>query len=385
MKLIPYSVLSARYAEEQRGLPVPLKLEDIPLGFEAITPQWLTQVMCRRYPDAEVTAFQLGAPDEGTSSRRRIFLQYNAAGRDAGLPASVFCKSTHTLTSRARIGCVGFIEAEVNFYRAIRETLGIEAPRCWFANVNEHTLNSIIVLHDMTGLVEFCRYDRPVSRVQAENQMRLLATLHAPFHALPALASDYGYLETWAEQFTFLAETPYKQSCLRGFEMAERVIPLRLFARATEIFPATLRSAQSHASLPNTIIHSDVHLRNWYVAQSGEMGLNDWQCMCRGHWSRDLAYCLSTSLDIADRRAWERELIAYYLDRLHAAGGPRVEFDFAWRHYRAQLLGALAWWTGTLGQPPDKQDMQPPEVSLEFIKRIATAMDDLDALDAVRD
>ena len=382
MKRIPYEVLSARYAEERRAQPAPLTLADIPVAFEAITPQWLTQVMCRNVPAAQVTSFQLGKPDEGTSSRRRIFLDYNAAGREAGLPASVFCKSTHTLTSRARIGVVGFIEAEVNFYRAIRDQLPIEAPRCWFANVNEQTLNSIIVLHDMTGRVEFCRHDAPVPRARAESQMRLLATLHARFHALPTLAADFGYLEAWAEQFTFLAETNYRQSCLRGFEMAGTVIPPRLFARAAEVFPATLASAQRHAGLPNTLIHSDVHLRNWYLAPNGEMGLNDWQCFCRGHWSRDLAYCLSTSLAIADRRAWERELIAYYLDRLQASGGPRIEFDFAWRHYREQLLGALAWWTGTLGQPRSKQDMQPPEVSLEFIQRITAAMDDLEALDA---
>ena len=383
MKFIPYNVLSARYAEERHNHPVPLTVEDLPLGYDAITPQWLTQVMCRRHPGAEVTSLQLGVPDEGTSSRRRIFLQYNTAGWSAGLPSSVFCKSTHTLTSRARIGCVGFIEAEVNFYRSIRETLAIEAPRCWFANVNEYTFNSIVILHDMTGLVEFCRYDAPISRASAESQIRLLATLHARFDALPTPETDYGFLETWAGQFGFLAETPFKQACLRGFERAAQVVPPRLFSREAEIFPATLLSAQRHASLPNTIIHSDVHLRNWYVAQSGEMGLNDWQCLCRGHWSRDLAYCLSTSLSIADRRAWERELVTYYLDRLHAAGGPRIEFEFAWRHYRAQLLGALAWWTGTLGQPPNKQDMQPPEISLEFIKRITTAMDDLDALDAM--
>jgi hypothetical protein len=380
VRSVSYSELAARYAQEQRDHPIPLTIDDIPLGYETITPQWMTRVMCRNHPGAAVTSLQLGASDEGTSSRRRIFLQYNEAGRVAGLPPSVFCKSTHTLTARARIGNVGFVEAEVNFHRRIREMLAIEAPRCWFANVNEHTFNSIVVLHDMTDVAAFCSHDQPVTRAQAESQLRLLASLHAKFSSLPELATDYGYLETWAGQFTFLSKTPYQQYCIRGFDMAQDAIPPRLFARAREIFPATLVSAQRHASLPNTIIHSDVHLRNWYVAPSGEMGLNDWQCLCRGHWSRDLAYCLSTSLSIEDRRAWERELIAYYLDRLHAAGGPRIEFDFAWRHYREQLLGALAWWTGTLGQPSNKQDMQPPEISLEFINRMATAIDDLDAL-----
>src|SRR5204863_1193629 len=119
--------------------------------------------------------------DEGTSSRRRLLLQYNDAGRGAGLPASVFCKSTHTLTARARIGVVGFAEAEVHFHRHLRPLLDIEAPRAWFANSNPHTFNSIVLLHDMTGEVQFCDHRDTRSRVQVEDQLALLARLHARF------------------------------------------------------------------------------------------------------------------------------------------------------------------------------------------------------------
>lgn len=378
---IPYAVLAERFAEEQRLHPVPLTAADIPLGYDTITPQWLTQVLCADHPGAEVVALQLGPGDEGTSSRRRLLLQYNEAGRLAGLPASIFCKSTHTLTARARIGVVGFAESEVHFHRQLRPLLDIEAPRAWFANANPHTFNSIVLLRDMTGEVQFCDYPDLRTRAQVEDQLGLLARLHARFGSShPAAAGLY----SWAGQFGYLATTPYRKAAENGFRQAEAVIPPRLFAREAEVFPATLASALRHAELPEGVIHSDVHLRNWYVTSAGRMGLNDWQCVCRGHWSRDLAYCISTALGIDDRRAWERELILFYLDRLQAAGGPRIGFDFAWRHYREQLLGALAWWTGTLGQPRNKQDMQPPEVSLAFIERMAAAVDDVDGLDAAR-
>jgi len=376
---IPYPVLAERYAEEQRLHPVPQTADDIPLGYETITPQWLTQVLCAGHAGAVVTGVQLGSGDEGTSSRRRLLLRYNEAGRRAGLPAAVFCKSTHTLTARARIGVVGFAESEVHFHRHLRPLLEIEAPRAWFANANPHTFNSIVLLHDMTGQVQFCDHADLRSRAQVEDQLGLLATLHARFDgAHPAARALHG----WAEQFDYLATTPYRKAAETGFRQAEAVIPPRLLAREAEVFPATLASALRHAQLPECVIHSDVHLRNWYVTREGRMGLNDWQCICRGHWSRDLAYCLSTAVGVDDRRAWERELILYYLDRLQAAGGPRIAFDFAWRHYREQLLGALAWWTGTLGQPRNKQDMQPPEVSMAFIERMAAAVDDLEGLDA---
>ena len=125
-----------------------------------------------------------------------------------------------------------------------------------------------------------------------------------------------------------------------------------------------------------------MHLKNWYVAANGEMGLNDWQCSCKGNWGRDLAYAISTGLAIDDRRAWERDLLRFYLDRLQAAGGPALPFEDAWRIYRQQLFSALAWWTGTLGQPPEAPKMQPKASSLEFIKRMTHAIDDLDALDS---
>ncbi|MCY1562617.1 hypothetical protein D9M68_1000460 [compost metagenome] len=74
--------------------------------------------------------------------------------------------------------------------------------------------------------------------------------------------------------------------------------------------------------------------------------------------------------------------MSLYLDELHAAGGPQVSFDEGWNIYRQQLLSALTWWTVTLTPPPGLPDMQPRDTTLEFIRRISTAIDDLDSLDA---
>jgi hypothetical protein len=70
---------------------------------------------------------------------------------------------------------------------------------------------------------------------------------------------------------------------------------------------------------------------------------------------------------------------------MRAAGVPEIAFDDALLAYRRQMFGALAWWTGTLGQPPEAPAMQPPETSLKFIGRMTRAMDDLDSLGALKD
>ncbi len=135
-----------------------------------------------------------------------------------------------------------------------------------------------------------------------------------------------------------------------------------------------------HESQPRTVIHSDVHLGNWYVAEDGRMGLSDWARVCRGHWARDLAYALSATLTVDDRRAWESDLIDHYCARLGEVSGSAVDPATAWEGYRQQTHAALLMWTPTLCPPPTLPDMQPESISMEMIKRITVAIDDLDAL-----
>ena len=75
-------------------------------------------------------------------------------------------------------------------------------------------------------------------------------------------------------------------------------------------------------------------------------------------------------------------MVALYLDAMHREGGPQISFDEAWRHYRQQLVTALVWWTMTLTPGDDLPDMQPRDITLEMIRRLATAADDCDTFDA---
>jgi hypothetical protein len=377
-----FAQIRSRFEEEARARKKPRAASDLPHVYEDVNPEWLTAILCARHPDAHVTACRIGPPDDGTSSRRRIEIEYDDAGRRAGLPRSVFCKGSLSLANRYMLGLNGGIEAEVTFYRNVRPKLAIEAPRPLHARWDPATYNSIIVMEDMTGEVEFLRCQNVLSRERAEGQVRLLATLHGAHYGRVDTA-ELAPFRTWENFFTITAEEAgFRDACARGFRDAREVIPERLFKREAEIWPATLACVAHHAELPRGLIHSDVHLGNWYVTRAGAMGVSDWQCTCKGNWSRDFAYAVSTSLTPEDRRAWEKDLLRLYLDALHAGGGDEVPFDDAFRLYRQQLFSALAWWTGTLGQPPDAPAMQPPATSLAFIGRMATAIDDLDALDA---
>ena len=382
---ITFDQIKKSYAEEiERGRNRTLTSADqLPLSYDEITPAWLTAVLAGDAPGAEVLSLRLGTEDEGTSSRRHIYLTWNDAGNEAGLPASVFCKSTMSLESRYLLGMNGGIAAEAVFYNSVLSTLDIRTPHPLFAQYDPETFNSIIIMRDLAGQVTFGTHELDLTLEQARSQLRLLAQLHAKYLDSPQLNTSLQEFKDWEDYFSITVEAAgFGPACARGFAMAEDVIPPRLFARVDEIWPATLRSVEQHRELPRTLIHSDVHLKNWYIDADGQMGLNDWQCSCKGNWGRDLAYALSTALTPENRRAWERDLVAYYVEQLHASGAPKVEFDTAWRVYRQNLFSALAWWTGTLGQPPEAPKMQPPASSREFIRRMTAAIDDLDALDS---
>jgi thiamine kinase-like enzyme len=213
--------------------------------------------------------------------------------------------------------------------------------------------------------------------------MRLLGALHGSIYGSPQLQDVIEELPTWPEFFANTLAFGMKEGSSNGFLEAKAVIPPRLYQRFEEVWPATLKSVAFHENQASwTLAHGDVHLKNWYVAGNGEMGLSDWQCCGRGHWGRDLAYTISSALTPENRRDWERDLVALYLEQLQAAGGPSISFEDGWNIYRQQLMSALTWWTVTLTPPPGLPDMQPRDTTLEFIRRIATAIDDLESLDA---
>lgn len=377
--------ITAAWQRDQQHLDRKVLLaSEIPLSYEAITPQWLTAVLCGRTPGAEVVSHRLDAIDDGSSNRRKIHLEYNAAGRAAGLPAVLFCKANQGLSNRVILAISGGAESETAYYQRIRPTLDIESPRGYHAAFDPESYNYIVMLEDLSRTVtEFCSHKTVMTQERARSEMRALATLHSAYYGKAETADGVlAGFKSWPGYFNDTLAFGMKEGSTAGFLDAEQVVPPRLYARHAEIWDKTLASIALHDRSPKTLAHGDVHLKNWYVAGNGEMGLADWQCAHRGLWARDVAYALSTALTVEDRRAWEQDLIRYYLDRLEQAGGPRIGFDAAWLAYRQQLMTALTWWTITLHPAPGMPDMQPRDITLEFIRRITTAMDDVGTLDA---
>ena len=373
--------LTAAFEKERGSNRPPRTAADVPFTYEAITDEWLTCVLCAPHPGARVISHRLDTADDGNSNRRRIFIDYNAQGVEAGLPDRVFCKASQGLANRISLGVTGAIQAEVNFYNSIRPLLDIEAPVALFARYNS-ALNSIIIMRELDSRTRFCTHTTEMTFERAQDQLRLMSRYHGKFLDSAELATTLSVFYAWPDWFSKLDYRDFEKACDRGFEIGRSVIPGRLFARRSEIWTATRASFEKQKALPHTLCHGDDHLRNWYITADGEMGLNDWQAAHRGHWSRDVAYAITTSLTVENRRKWETELLRYYFDHLQTAYGRSIPFDGVFDAYRQQLMTALAFWTITLNPAPGMPDMQPRDSTLEFLRRIATAIDDLSTLDS---
>lgn len=373
--------IKAAYAAEESSGRRATRLADVPHSYDRIDPQWMTELLCRDVPGAAVTAIRLGEASNGSSNRQRIFLDYNDAGRAAGLPPSVFCKGSMALANRVMLGMSRTAEGETNFFNLVRRRVPIEVPNAIHAAFDKKNHGYIVVMEDMTDTANFCDETTVIDRARAEDMIRQLATLHGTFYESPELCTPSIPFMHWADWWrNMMTVSPdFGEKCDIAFGDCEHLIPPSLFRHRDKIWPLTMEAAEVQRALPRALIHCDVHLRNWYE-RDGHMGMCDWQIASVGHWARDVIYAITTSLSIENRRAWLDDLLRLYLDELSRFGAQPIPLEDALRYCRQQLMSVLAFWTITLRPAKEMPPMQPDATTLCFIERITSAMDDLDAI-----
>jgi len=378
--------IGGRVAFERLARPKARHRDDVPCSPSAITPEWLTAVLCEKHPGAMVTQLVVKPASAGTHERHRLIVSYNEAGRRAGLPGSIFTKSLPSVVTRMIGGFNGTARVEGQFFTQLRPLLEIGAPVGYPAAFDRQTFASILLLEDLvaTKSATFCNHRTYVTREMAGDMIDVLAALHARFYGEPEFATRYRWVAGYPRWFTIGAEKMSLEYYTRkAFEAASHVIPGQVMAQRDAVWPAAMRALAVHEGEGQGLIHSDVHIGNWYRTAAGKMGLCDWQCLSRGHWSRDFAYAVTAALTPVDRRLWEKDLLARYLERFAELTGTRPDFEQSFRYYRQQIVHALLMWTITLCHSPLLPNMQPEETTLAMIERITTAMADLDSIDCL--
>ena len=376
--------IASHVVTERLTRPTPRTLADIPCSPETITPDWLTRALFRDHPGAKVTSIAMGERSDGSTSRQVLLLEYNDAGQASRMPSTVFCKASPYFTSRLVAGLSGALESEAGFYMKLRPHVSMETPVGYYAAADPRSGRSVFLLEDISK-TRGARFGDPttleITRPMAEAMVENLARYHGTFWESPLL--NRPWIQTSLQfQENVDATINFEKRSLIGVERSEDFAPAEFLRRRNEIYPRLMDSLGLNVAGPHTLLHSDMHLGNWYVNANGQMGLYDWQCMTRGEWALDVSYTFLSALTVENRRDWEKPLIEQYLDALRRAGGPKISRADAWLRYRQQTFHALIFWLYTIGSGRMQPQMQPAHISRENVRRMSQAIVDLQSFDA---
>jgi hypothetical protein len=315
----------------------------LPLRPEEITPAWLTAALAAACPGVVVEAAQVTDVILGTSTKIRVALQCNAAGREQGIPETLIVKGGFEAHSPQ----LAFMyEAEMRFYRDLLPRLPMNAPRCWYAASDPQSHQSIVVMEDLVPRgVRFCRVQQPHTYAEAEAFLEAMARWHAAWwdHAALTDGGELGWVGRTFDEFGWVYANRYLHPQVWEHWMQQpRGQAVAAPLRDRDRMEAALRALDaSRAAATPTLVHGDTHPGNLYLEPGGKPGFLDAQ-MRRSPWVQDVAYHLAASLDLLDRPRWEEPLLAHYLECLVREGVRKPPgFVQAWDAYRNELVYGL--------------------------------------------
>lgn len=379
--LIAELEIEARSDAETRPVT---RRHEVPASAENFTVDWLTDVLCADVPDARVLSFTLRGAASTHTQRRAIELDYNAAGEQAGLPRRLFSKST-PFGGRAIVRISGATGNEIGFFNQIDRRTGLETPHAFHAAYDHRSMRSMILMEDADARgATFLDVSDPWTVDMVKGVLAELAILHARWWESPDLDAPFDWLKPSSQFNGDLDDIlDFERVSMIGVDAAADILPAAITGDKPGLWAAFKHSLALSDRAPRTLLHGDIHPGNTYTLPNGRMGLCDWQCTVKGVWARDVAYVITSFLPADQRPLVERDLLAFYLDRLRAGNAPAPNFDDAWRLYRLQTLHAFMSWAFTYGMALTQIEMQPPQICREMLRRMGTAIDQLDTLAAL--
>jgi len=358
--------------------PSPLPRPRLARTVGEVTPEWLGAFLSLRHPGTVVERIAIGDRSDGTAVRLSLTIDY-APGRDNGLPARMFLKSTLV----SMVAPLSMYRCEVEFYQTMRPEFTIETPQVYGCELDTETGHFVLVMEDLQARDAFMGVaTTPYTPDQAAAVIGTMADLHANYWNTPRVNDDFAWLEThlsggnvdyfrrngpeqfWKEYGT----CPYKARIIDPTD--PEWAPARLWS-------ALWKVQEIDAAEVPTVLHGDTHVGNTYVTPAGEGGLLDWQLMRFGCWAHDVTYHIVSALTVEDRRAHEADLLRGYLNAMTGRGIAMPDWDRAWLLHRQNVVWGTCMWLRT---PTALYDEERLSILLE---RSRAAMEDLETMAAI--
>lgn len=334
----PHHAADATRVPVQSTADDPAHVAALPLHFEEVTPQWLSQALGRAFPGVQVAAARRDRDRFGTAASARFELDYADRAGHADLPASVYVKGGFDDKWRRRVWQA--LHQEVRFYGELAAQVPVNLPKCWFQGLNDEP-QGVLVMEDITR--RGVRFGMNLARVSADDVASVLqqaALMHARWWGSSPLERLAGWGEPqrvylrWSFRAGFwdeLAARPHGGLLVSA--LRDSATALRALHRLWEIMDAK----------PRTLLHGDLHGGNVFYERDGRAGFLDWQLVFAGCWAHDMSWIITTAFDVEQRRAHEADMIRHYLGALRAHLGSRGDvpgFDEAWLLHRQNAVHA---------------------------------------------
>ena len=317
-----------------------------PVSITDVDAPWLTRTLqaAGALTGAEVVGFEpepIGVGVGIMGLLHRIHLRYD---RDDAGPRTVIVKfPTDGPAARHVARVFRFYEKEVGFYRDLAAHSPMITPTCFLASHDLESDDFALVLSDITEGEVYDQLDGCPPDV-AHVAARSLARHHAAFADSPSF--DRPEL-AWLPN---ASDPPTPEGVVQGvggaWPVFKETFPECVTAELESVVPRYLESVHELMTVPEgrpiTLVHGDYRLDNLFFAGTGEVAVIDWQICGKAGFAYDLAYFLTQSLTVEDRRAHEAAIIDTYFDELAAAGVHHDRDDFM-RDYRVTAMFCLCY------------------------------------------
>ena len=361
----------------------------LPTDPQDLTVDHLNAVLTAQSPGVALAGFtvtetHLWGGGQASSAGRMVIAPTYAASAPAGLPPRLVVKVAKTDPNsddpKAVRGTGALYRNEVNAYTRIRPSTFLEAPAVLGGVYDADTATFLLVMEDLRDRgATFGAVTRPVPLETVRSLLDQLASLHARYWMSPDFADGLSWMEAHTRgDLHAIFNTPQAAPAFIADQVEQeqfkREMVQRLGTTVDGLFRQFQQVQQHQSRLPQTVCHGDSHIGNTYALPDGRGGLLDWQLASQGFAMHDVSYLVGTALSVADRRAHERELLAYYRDQLRAKGVAEApSLEELWLEYRRAMVWGV--YIGWLTTPVVNYGW---EVTVMNHLRIMTAYEDLE-------
>ena len=360
------------------SLPVPMSVDDF-------TPDWVTAALQAggTLGEERVTAVDASSLGEGfgfLGSLARLTLTYDRPV--AGAPTTVVakfpgaggdeppaCPAVTRSTSGKRASSAKSSRPSPPCRRRTTIMLISMKPRG----------NGVILLEDLEGKLRIGDQLGSASPREAEQLMSQIADLHATW---------WGWSEeetiAWVPAFDGPVWAMTAQTLPSLWPTYQQEEGHMLPPGMAEIIERTWEGlpwlGQQLSRGPMTLVHGDYRLDNmFFPEQEGDpITIIDWQLMSRGRGPYDVAYFMSQSLNVEQRRETERALVKRYHDGLVAGGVRDYSFDDCFEDYRLAALWCVMYPVAMGGGMANSE--RAVQMAEEVSRRSFSTILDLDAV-----